>query len=271
VNRLWQHHFGEGLVSTPDNFGFTGDRPSHPELLDWLAAEFIRGGWSIKRMHKLMVLSQTYRQSSLHPEQAAYAEHDPENRLLWRAHRRRRDAESMRDALLAASGRLDLRLEGPSFHAPISTEALEGLSMKAGAYTVSPEQECRRRSVYMFIKRGIAVPLMTTFDVCDNTAPVGRREVTTVPTQALALMNNAWVHEQSRAIAQRVLGAAESREQRAEAAWMLVLGRPPSRSEQTAALAHLAHLQQSQAADETAAWTSLCHVLINSNEFIYID
>ena len=272
VNRLWQHHFGEGLVRSPDNFGFNGDPPSHPELLDWLAAEFVDGGWNLKRMHRLMVTSATYRQSSLHPKHQAYAERDAGNRFLWRANRRRLDAESIRDALLATCGRLDLRLGGPSFFAPISEEALEGLSRKSDAYAASPEQQTRRRSVYMFTKRGIAVPLMTTFDACDNTAPVGQRDVTTVPTQALALLNNAWVHEQSRAFAVRVMLSCDSPEERVKQAWTLALGRSPSETEIVAALKHIDDLQQSgEAADVTAAWTSLCHVLVNSNEFMYVD
>ncbi|MBL8848726.1 MAG: DUF1553 domain-containing protein, partial [Planctomycetaceae bacterium] len=269
VNRLWQHHFGEGLARTPDNFGFLGDRPSHPALLDWLAAEFVDSGWDIKHMHRLLVLSETYQQSSLHPRQDDYAERDAANRGLWRAHRQRLDAESIRDALLATCGRLDLRLGGPSFFAPISDEALEGLSMKSGAYHASPLEESYRRSVYMFTKRGIAVPLMTTFDACDNTAPVGRRDVTTVPTQALALLNNAWVHEQSRAFAARVSTGAEGAKERIARAWTLALGRAPTELEQAAALSHIEAFPESD--DALAAWTSLCHVLINSNEFLYVD
>jgi hypothetical protein len=271
VNRLWQHHFGEGLVGTPDNFGFLGNKPSHPALLDWLATEFVRSGWSIKHMHRLLVTSDAYKQSSLHPQHLTYEEQDAANRLLWRANRQRLDAESIRDALLATCGRLDLRIGGPSFYAPISEEALEGLSMKSGAYKPSPVEDSYRRSVYMFTKRGIAVPLMTTFDACDNTAPVGRRDVTTVPTQALALLNNAWVHEQSRTFAERVTTARESSTDRIDLAWTLALGRGPTEAERTAALAHVQAYQSSAADDALAPWTSLCHVLINSNEFIYVD
>ena len=143
--------------------------------------------------------------------------------------------------------------------------------MKSGAYKPSPVEESYRRSVYMFTKRGIAVPLMTTFDACDNTAPVGRRDVTTVPTQALALLNNAWVHEQSRAFAERVTMARESAEDRVALAWTLAFGRIPTDAEQSAALSHVREYQSSAADDALAPWTSLCHVLINSNEFIYVD
>src|SRR5262249_12955336 len=128
VNRLWQHHFGQALVRSPDNFGFTGEKPTHPELLDYLASELIAGGWKSKRIHKLMVMSHAYRQASLHPRQVDYNRTDAGNQLWWRGERRRLDAEALRDALLAASGRLDLRkIGGPSFAPDISRDALEGL------------------------------------------------------------------------------------------------------------------------------------------------
>ena len=273
VNRVWQHHFGEGLVRTPDNFGFAGERPTHPELLDWLAQELLAGGWRLKRMHKLLVMSEAYRQSSQHPQQPAYETLDANNRFWWRADRRRLDAESLRDAILWTSGQLDPRPGGPSFMAPISAEALEGLSMKSGGYKASPPEDCRRRSVYIFTKRAIGVPLMTTFDACDTTLPAGRRDVTIVAPQALALMNNEWVHEQGAHFARRVLASAPTDEARVDAAWRLAFGRLPEASERQAALVHLAELS-GDSSDEAIvlhAWSSLCHVLINANEFIYVD
>ncbi len=180
VNRLWQHHFGEGIVRTPDNFGFLGNLPTHPELLDWLAGELMRGDWKLKRIHKLIVMSKTYQQSSLHPEQSRYAAVDSANHFWWRAERRRLESEQLRDAILWCSGRLDPSMGGPSFKSAISDEALEGLSMKSGAYQASPEEATRRRSIYMFAKRSLAVPMMTVFDSCDTTAPIGRRDVSIV-------------------------------------------------------------------------------------------
>lgn len=273
VNRLWQHYFGEGIVRTPDNFGFLGDQPTHPQLLDWLASDLIDGAWKLKRLHKLIVMSETYRQASLHPQEKTCAEIDLANRYWWRTNRRRLDAESIRDAILIASGRLDLTVGGPSFHAPINAEALEGLSMKAVAYTASPPEQTRRRSIYMFTKRGLAVPLMAVFDTCDTTAPNGRRDVTIVPTQALSLLNNDWVNGESTALAKRVLDSAKSNDDRITAAWIFAFGRPPTPSERTSALAHILDLQHSLKTPdvELVAWTSLCHVLMNSNEFIYID
>ena len=273
VNRLWQHHFGEGLVRTPDNFGFLGNLPTHPELLDWLANDLMAGDWQLKRMHKLMVMSKTYQQSSLHPEHAKFAEVDAANRLWWRAERRRLDAEQLRDAILQCSGRLDERMGGPSFMAEISSEALEGLSMKSGAYQASPPDDTRRRSIYMFAKRSLAVPMMTVFDSCDTTAPTGRRDVSTVAPQALTLLNNSWVHSESRAMAERVIATSQTLDQRIETAWQVALLRSPSATELNAARDYVKQLLDESQSElhELRAWSALCHTLINTNEFIYLD
>ncbi len=273
VNRLWQHHLGEGLVRTPDNFGFNGQKPTHPELLDWLSSELVEGGWRLKRLHKRIVMSATYRQSSLHPLAAKYAEKDSANLFWWRANRRRLDAESLRDAILQTSGQLDLRQGGPSFYPPISAEALEGLSMKSGGYKQSPPEETRRRSIYMFTKRALIAPLMTAFDACDTTLPNGRRDVTTVAPQALALLNNEWVHAQSQHFARRVVAAASEPAGRVISAWRLALGRLPSDDERTMAVAFVDRQRQRSTSNdaESLAWASLCHVLLNTNEFIYLD
>ena len=266
VNRLWQHHFGEGLVRTPDNFGFLGNPPTHPELLDWLANDLMAGEWKLKRIHKLMVMSKTYQQSSLHPEQTEYAESDAANRYWWRAERRRLEAEQLRDSILQSSGRLDLRMGGPSFMAAISDEALEGLSMKSGAYKASPPEETRRRSIYMFAKRSLAVPMMTVFDSCDTTAPTGRRDVSTVAPQALTLLNNTWVLEESQAMAERVVAAGPTTEARVDTAWRIAFARAPSAKEKQAAMEFV-----ERSRDDAAVWSTLCHTLINTNEFIYVD
>ncbi len=280
ANRVWQHHFGEGLVRTPDNFGFNGQRPSHPELLDWLATELMAGNWQLKPIHKLIVMSETYQQSVLHPQQAEFMQVDSANQFLWHANRQRLDAESLRDAILFTSGQLDLRQGGPSFRASINSEALEGLSTKGAAYRASELKETMRRSLYMFNKRGLVVPFMTTFDICDNTLPTGRRESTVVATQALAMLNNDWVHEQSRAFATRVLAACDVDSGRIDIAWQMSLGRKPTDQERTFAEGHLRRQRRNLEATqgekkvgdvEQLAWASLCHVLINTNEFIYLD
>jgi hypothetical protein len=280
VNRLWQHHFGEGLCSDPDNLGFNGPLPTHPALLDWLARDLMEGGWTLKRLHQLMVTSNAYRRISLHPDPDAVAKADPDNRLLSHARRRRLDAESLRDAMLAVSGELDRRVGGESFRQPISSEALEGLSMKGGAYTPSPAEDCLRRSLYMFSKRGLIVPMMTTFDQCDTTMPTGRRDVSIVPTQALTLLNNQWVGERAGAFAASVMAEDAGRTERIRLAWQRALNRHPLETEVAAATAYLDQAMAERgggaagdhdAAAEQAAWASLCLVLFNTNEFVFVD
>ena len=239
VNRLWQHHFGKALVRTPNNFGFLADPPTHPRLLDWLAAEFQAGEMSIKHMHRLILNSETWRQSSSHPRVQELQRIDPTNRLLWRFGRRRLDAEALRDSLLAASGDLDRRVGGESFKASVSPEALEGLSRKAGAWQASPPETQMRRSLYMYLKRGLLPPMMTTFDLCDPTLSCGQRNVTTVPTQSLALLNNRFVHQRSEQLAVRISSKTTDRKQQVRLAWSQVLSREPTVAEEQAALLHL--------------------------------
>ncbi len=240
VNRLWQHHFGQGLVRSPDNFGFTGDPPTHPELLDWLAANLMEGGWKSKSLHKQLLLSSTYQQSSLHPRQEEYNQTDAGNRLWWRAERRRLEAETLRDGLLAASGRLDLtRVGGPSFLPDISADALEGLSTKSNAWKPSPPGEQLRRGIYVFTKRGLLPPLLTAFDMPDTTLPCGQRDVTLVAPQALALLNNTFVHQQSEIVATKVAAEASDPAARVREAWKRILRREPSPLEIRTALTHL--------------------------------
>jgi hypothetical protein len=281
VNRVWQHHFGEGLVRSPDNFGFTGEQPTHPELLDWLAGEFLRGGWRLKPLHRLIVTSATYRQASLHPQYQQHQERDAANRFWWRAERRRLDAETLRDSLLAASGALDLRMGGTSFRPTVNPEALEGLSRKAAAWEPSPKEEQLRRSLYIFTQRSLLPPMMTAFDFIDTTLPCGRRDVTTVTPQALTLLNNEFSHERALSLAVRLLQSGDDRENRAVQAWRYVLSRNPQTSELRLALEHVdrqrRRFEQTLTADshvtnpDTLAWASLCLVLFNSNEFLYVD
>jgi Protein of unknown function (DUF1553)/Protein of unknown function (DUF1549)/Planctomycete cytochrome C len=275
VNRLWQHHFGHGLVRSPDNFGFNGEKPTHPALLDWLAAEFVAEGWKSKPIHRLIVLSNGYQQMSSRPDQTRFEASDAGNRLWWRAERRRLDAECLRDALLAVGGNLNLsRMGGPSFRPTIASDALEGLSMKSGAWTPSPREEQDRRSVYLYAKRGLLSPMMTAFDFMDTTIPCGQRDVTLVSPQALTLLNNEFVHEQSQALARRVAEQATDADSQIRLAWRLALGRSPTRQEAELAADHLNRQARRFAASENAdlrSLESLCHVLINSNECLYVD
>ncbi|MFT4640768.1 MAG: hypothetical protein ACI8T1_004101, partial [Verrucomicrobiales bacterium] len=174
VNRIWQQLLGRGIVATPNNFGFKADPPSHPELLDWLASDFMQGEWRMKRMIRQIVLSKTYQQASTHPLESTYAKQDSANQWLWKMNRRRKDAEVLRDAMLSASGDLDRRLGGPSFYPNLAPEVLEGFSRKGTAWKPSPEEELKRRSVYMMTKRHLLLPLMTAFDFPNSEKPCGK-------------------------------------------------------------------------------------------------
>jgi nitroreductase len=264
------HHFGEGLVRSVDNFGYTGDKPTHPELLDHLANRFMQNGFSTKALHRLLVTSQAYRQSALHPEAARYEASDAGNHLLWRANRRRLDAEAVRDAMLAASGQLDVsKVGGPSFIPEISPEALEGWSKKGSEYKASPPEQQRRRTLYAYVKRGLLDPTQTVFDAPDSTLPCGKRDSTTVPTQALALLNNPLAKKLAEALAAKA-GHAEDAGQFVVQAWRMALARDPSPEEQRAALEHLRQ-QAGVLGSEAKARQSLALVLLNTNEFVFAD
>jgi hypothetical protein len=284
VNRLWLHHFGEGLVRSPDNFGFKGELPTHPELLDWLAAELVHPSeygdvaaasvtdeaWRLKRIHGLIMTSDTYCQASIHPEDSTYREVDAANRLWWKANRRRFDAETLHDAMLMASGELNDTMGGPSYWPRISLEALEGLSRKEQSWEESPDGERNRRSIYMMTKRSRILPLMTAFDFCDTTRPCGQRDVTIVPTQALALLNNPFVHERSTELSRKLIERHPNQLRRQlDGAWLACLARLPTDEERTWAEAYLQ--QQKELLDAAQSLESLCHVLLNTNEFVYVD
>ena len=240
VNRIWQHHFGEGLVRSSNNFGYTGDKPTHPELLDWLASELIRNRWSLKHIHRLILTSQTWQQASLHPRQDEYSQKDAANRFLWRANRRRKDAESLRDAFLVATQELQLTLGGPSFYPTISADALEGLSRKTSAWTASAEVDQHRRSLYIFTQRSLLPPMMTTFDMCDSTMSCGQRDVTIVAPQALTLLNNEFVHKRAAAIAISCIKNGEPvSESHVRQVWEKILGRVPTDQERDLGMAHI--------------------------------
>ena len=256
MNRLWQSHFGHGLVRSANNFGYTGDKPSHPELLDWLAAEFVARGWSLKAMHRLLLASATWQQATVHPRADEFQAVDAGNRLWWHAERRRLDAESLRDRLLVAGAGLDERLYGPGFRPTVSSEGLEGLSRKAGAWQAAPASEQRRRSLYLYSQRSLLSPFMSVFDLADTTQPCEQRDTSNVAPQALALLNNDFVHEQSSALAERVIATTSDEPQQIRALWRAALGRGPTASEEQAARDHLRrqreHYRQQPAMTPTA-------------------
>ena len=263
VNRVWLQLFGRGLVGTPNDFGVYGERPTHPALLDHLADRFINEGWSIKRLIKAITTSRTYRLTSRDtPERVAA---DPENSLLSRHLRRRLDAESLRDAMLAASGQLD---RSPGVGSIIRHRDI--LVNLAG----NLHEPSNRRSVYLCYLRGSPPPSLAAFDLPDFSEPVGQRGVATVPGQALHLFNNPFVVGQAEHLAQRIYSMAATIETRVDLAFRFALGRSPDRREQEQATVVLAGLQSSLDEGETdslRAWTGLCQGLLMTNEFRYVD
>ena len=259
VNRLWQGHFGRGIVASSSDFGLIGDDPSHPELLDWLATEFLARGQSLKAMHRLIVTSATYRQSSRFDAHAFEA--DPENTMLWRHSRRRMGGEAIRDAMLAASGMLNHAIGGPCVFPELPAE-LTKLSGKGAAWPVSPREEDRdRRSLYVFLRRNLRFPLFEAFDKPDTNASCPRRAVTTIAPQALSLFNGKLSADCAAALADRGRREADTRPAQVERLYRLALGRPPDPEEQRIASEFL----------EGASLADLALAIFNVNEFVYID
>jgi len=264
VNRIWQWHFGQGLVRTPNDFGLKGERPTHPELLDWLANWFVEHGWSVKALHRLILTSNTWRMSKqVQPENA---DRDPENTALWRVPYRRLDVEAMRDAALAASGQLNRTMYGPSIRPPIPRAALEGNSDPNTVWKPSNERDSARRTVYVHTKRSLMLPLLEMLDFCDTARSSAQRSITIVAPQALTWFNGDFVNVQARRFAERIEREGGSRKERIELAYRLALCRRPTSSE-------LERIEQfiRTSSDEKLACIQLCRVLLNLNEFAFVD
>lgn len=271
VNRIWQGHFGEGLVRSSDNFGQLGERPDNQPLLDWLARRFVEGGWSIKAMHRLMMLSNAYQMSTSYDEHAAAA--DPENRLLWRMNRRRLEAEEVRDAILAASGQLDGRMGGTLLANKNHTY------VTSTASTNNVNYENQRRSIYLPVVRSAVYDVFSAFDFADPSTMNGRRPSTTVPPQALFMMNSPLILRHSRAMAEGLLGDDSLDEGgRVNFAYQLAYSRLPNTMETSRALQFVSGYETDlvgkkiEAAEaRVRAWQALCRVILSSNEFIYVE
>jgi len=275
VNWIWQQHFGAGLSRTPGDFGVMGDEPDHPELLDWLATELMRDGWSLKRLHRQIVTSATYRQAS-RPQSSEWTvaqtaaaaanwrrscEADPDNRLLARRHRRRLEGEAIRDAMLASADRLSPGRGGPGVMAPLP-QALVATLLK-GQWKVSEDAEShRRRSVYLFVRRNLRYPLFEAFDRPDTNASCPRRDVSTTAPQALAMLNSEFSLSAARDLADYVQSNAGCDCERVELLYRRTLGRAPTDDERRAA-------EKFVAAD--GDWVALCLAMFNLNEFVYVD
>ena len=280
VNRVWQHHFGNGIVHTVSDFGTRGDAPTHPELLEWLTGEFIRSGWSLKHLHRLILNSATYRQGTA-PNEANHAI-DPNNHLIWRRRPQRLESEAFRDSMLAVAGSLNPEMFGPSFKPPIPGEAMQARNVKdpyPGDVQDSPAS--RRRSVYMFHKRVVQYPLMMAFDAPDAQVSCGRRTNTTVAPQALALLNDPFVRLRSEEFSRRLtVEAGKEEDAQIRLAFQLGLARQPATEELTDAQSFLSEQtaarrardgQLSEAAAKALGLTDFCQMLFSFNEFIYID
>ena len=273
VNRIWRHHFGAGIVATTDNFGKAGERPTHPELLDFLARQFIDSGWSVKAMHRLMLLSSAYRMSSKAGrmsseagEQAAQI--DPRNKLLQHMPVRRLEAEVIRDSVLAMSGSLNRDQFGPGVPPHIS-EYQDGRGKPASG----PLDGDGRRSIYLQVRRNFLTPMFLAFDYPSPISTIGRRGSSTVPSQALIMMNNEFVNQQARIWAERVVAGQPAIDGRIQGMFLAAFGRPASDSEIEEAASFLGEqreLHGGVATDNTRPWTDLAHVLMNSTEFIFV-
>jgi len=266
VNRVWHYHFGRGIVATPSDFGVMGDRPSHRELLDWLTHKFVtEDRWSLKALHRRILLSDTYRQSSAAREDALRA--DPENRLLWRFSRRRLEGETVRDAMLATAGLLNLKMGGPGIFPPLPDGALpKGYQL----WKPGPAEDHNRRSIYLFVRRNLRYPLFQSFDFPDTHESCARRQSTVTPDQALELINGKLVSEWSRSFAARV---ANDRgldvRGKAERALRLAYQRTPGAAEIDKAASFLTS-QERLAGSPESALADLCQTLLSSNEFLYL-
>ena len=276
VNRLWQHHFGSGLVRTPDDFGRTGIAPTHPELLDWLAAELVSHGWSIKHLHRLILMSHAYRMSSHTDNRAALAV-DESNEWLWHQNLRRVESEVIRDSMLSISGQLNTRRGGPSVFATLPKEVHTTQDSAGKGWSDSSPEEQNRRSLYLFVKRALKMPFLETFDFANCTSPMGVRPVTTIAPQALMALNDPFVHAQADALAERLRHeVGEAMEAQIRRGFRLALQRDPTREERIAAQ-HLLTDQSQRARVEgskdsaNVALKSFCLSLLNLNEFLYAD
>jgi hypothetical protein len=285
ANRVWQHHFGTGLVPTPDDFGFTGLPPSHPELLDHLASELVRQGWHLKALHRQIMTSQAYRMSS-RAQSARARSMDDSNRWVWRQNLRRLEAEAIRDSVLTISGRLNPARGGPSVFPTLPMEVHTTQDSAGKGWQDSPQREQDRRSIYLVVKRALKVPLLECFDAANGTVPTGQRSRTTVAPQALTLLNDPWIQIQAAAFADRVTReAGTDRDRQIQRAFALALQRSPTAAEAKAAR----NLLRDQAAAvrldpkndhpsglrtvprpgaPQAALVSLCRGLLNVNEVL---
>jgi len=260
INRVWQWHFGRGLVATANDFGRQGEPPSHPELLDWLAAEFMARNWSLKAIHRLIMTSEAYRFSSQASQENLRK--DPDNKYVWRMNRRRIEAEVVRDSVLAAAGSLNLKSGGPSVVPPLDSDERDGMRDSSQWPVTSDPREHDRRSVYLFVKRSFRLPMMESFDAPDTSASCARRETSTIAPQSLTLMNSEFMNRHAANLAARVQKeAGASQDAQVDRAFRLALARAPDAAERQRAIELL----------NRHSLPRLCLLLFNLSEFLYVD
>jgi hypothetical protein len=265
ANRIWQFRMGTGIVKTPNDFGVMGDRPSNKPLLDWLASEFVAKGWSIKALDRMIVLSTVYQQSTAPDKDRETV--DPDDRLYWRMNRKRMEGETLRDVILSVTGSLNPKLGGRPVRVPIEPEVYNLIFTeheRDGLWPVDPDKSVQnRRSIYLYNKRSVRLPLLTAYDQPDDITSCPVRPVSTHPLQALSLLNSDFMQEQSQAFADRLLKECKKDNHACEvnAAWRLALGRQPSKVEQKLSQKFFA---------QGGNLVDMCLALLNRNEFVYV-
>ena len=268
VNRLWQHHFGKGIVKSTSDFGFQGDRPTHPELLDFLASELMDGGWKLKSLHKQILMSSAFKMSS--QSNAAGVKADPENKLIWRQEMRRLSAEEIRDTVLAVNGSLNPKMYGPSFYPLIPQEVKHGQSRPGAGWGNSSPEERARRGVYIFIKRSLPVPFIKAFDGADTDTTCPIRFTTTQPTQSLELMNGEFTNAQAKVFGNFLRENTDSLNEQIELALNRVFQRKPVEGEIQLGV-DLVNTLKEENMDDIQALDYFCLVALNLNELLFLD
>jgi hypothetical protein len=260
VNRIWSHHFGRGIVPTLDNFGKMGSLPTHPELLDWMAVEFMNRGWSFKQLHRLIMTSEAYQMASVF-DHGGNLTKDTENDFLWRFRPQRLDAETIRDAMLSVSGTINLTMGGPAVF-PFVPDAILDTEKTKGTWRIEPDGPATwRRSIYVYQRRSLPFPMFETFDHPDMNLTSGQRNVSTVPTQALTLLNNPFVLKEASLLAQRILmQAPDDVAKQIDLGYQFALGRPATDLEKSLAMSTV----------KSKTLVDFTHVLLNLSEFLYM-
>jgi len=268
ANRLWQHHFGRGIVRSSNNFGHIGDQPTHPELLNWLAAELIKGDWKLKRMHKLIMMSRVYQMSSSGQKTGLAA--DPNNDLFWRFDMRRLAAEEIRDSILNLTGQLNLKMSGPSIYTEIPPEVARTASRPGGAWGRSSKEDAARRSVYIFVKRSLHEPFLASFDWADTDNTCDVRFVTTVPTQTLTMMNSKFLNDSAEALSKRLQKEADTLSGQVGHAIELATSRAATKQDIDDGVKLITTFKEN-GVEENQALQRFCLLVLNLNEFVFLD